>query len=178
MFLFQCITRKILSIVKNGRRELWKKKKRNKLRNHFHRRFVIQLVLLLISYRMFYRCNNIVPLLGGVRKTACPRAVNTDCSARPILNLPPKDLNTRNIVKFAAWHIQAYCNKSQSYSYQTSNFIKKEKFYHLKPNSLNSTHSKPPFHILSLKLILSLLKILESILPSISHTSNNQTSFI
>ena len=32
------------------------------------------------------------PLLGGVNTTACAKAVNTDCSARPIRNFPAKDL--------------------------------------------------------------------------------------
>ena len=35
---------------------------------------------------------SLLPLLGGVSKTAWPNAVRTDCSARPIRNLPPRDL--------------------------------------------------------------------------------------
>ena len=39
------------------------------------------------------------PLLGGVNTTACAKAVNTDCSARPILNFPAKDLKEAQVYR-------------------------------------------------------------------------------
>ena len=47
---------------------------------------------MIMTFMMMGTTKNLIPLLGGVSKTAWPNAVRTDCSARPIRNLPPRDL--------------------------------------------------------------------------------------
>ena len=47
---------------------------------------------MIMTFMMTGTTKNLIPLLGGVSKTAWPNAVRTDCSARPIRNLPPRDL--------------------------------------------------------------------------------------
>ena len=47
---------------------------------------------MIMTFTMMGTTENLIPLLGGVSRTAWPNAVRTDCSARPIRNLPPRDL--------------------------------------------------------------------------------------
>ena len=47
---------------------------------------------MIMMFMMMGTTENLIPLLGGVSKTAWPNAMRTDCSARPIRNLPPRDL--------------------------------------------------------------------------------------
>lgn len=47
---------------------------------------------MIMTFMMMGATENLIPLLGGVSKTAWPNAMRTDCSARPIRSLPPRDL--------------------------------------------------------------------------------------